>query len=138
VRFSKELPKETVVTPVRLDRELAEAGGRVVRPAARGGPGSLSASDPRSAPRWPASSAAAAGLPRHGSAQILKPCKFAVKPVCCLQANPERRNCLATCTRQAGLDRALGKDSGGRQSEGWPRPIPSPWAHCVYSSGQIT
>ena len=45
----------------------AGAGGRVVRWATGGGPGSLGARDPRSAPRRPAPGTEAARLPRHGS-----------------------------------------------------------------------
>ena len=46
------------------------------------------------------------------SAPILKPCKFAVKPVCDGRATANLK-VPGACTREAGLDRTLGKDSEG-------------------------
>jgi hypothetical protein len=43
---------------------------------------------------------------------ILKPCKFAVQPVCDRRATSVPR-CPGTCIREAGLDSALVKDSVG-------------------------
>src|SRR5689334_4019535 len=56
---------ERVRDPARCG-PTAGAGGRVVRCAARGGPGSLGARDPRSAARWPAPGTKAARLSRRG------------------------------------------------------------------------
>ena len=53
-------------------------------------------------------------------ALIRKPCMFAVKPGCDRRATANPK-VPGTCTREAGLDGALGKESGAL-SEGWPGP----------------
>ena len=66
-------------------------------------------------------------------APILKPCKFAVKPVCNRRATANRK-VPGTCTREAGLDRAFGEDSGGTsRKEGQVRAPPRP-AAAAYSN----
>lgn len=58
---------------------------------------------------------------------ILKLSKFAIKPVCDGRATADRE-VLGTCTRKAGLDRALDKESRGAgrkggQNRGPPRLV---------------
>jgi hypothetical protein len=63
-------------------------------------------------------------------APILKPCKFAVKPVYDRQDNRGRWKMPGTYTREAGLDRALGKDSVGTyRKDGQDRAPPPPCSH---------
>jgi hypothetical protein len=61
---------------------------------------------------------------------ILKPCKFAVKPVCGRGGQPRTVKLPGTCKREAGLDGALvGKDSMGTyRKDGQDRTPPRPEA----------
>ena len=84
-------------------------------------------------PRWRAALQEGPSLRRP----ILKPCKFAVKPVCDRRATADRK-VPGTCTREAGLDRALGKDSAGTyRKDGQDRAPPRPVATaCSNHPGQ--
>jgi hypothetical protein len=58
-------------------------------------------------------------------ALILKPCKFAVQPVCDRRTTADVK-VPGTCTREAGLDRALVKDSVGTyRKDGQDRAPPA-------------
>jgi hypothetical protein len=55
---------------------------------------------------------------------ILKPCKFAVQPAV-TAGQPRTVRVPGTCTREAGFDRALVKDSVGTyQKDGQDRALP--------------